>query len=80
MFLFDEDDVERRNKHSDVIPTKRLQNNVHTFNLSTSSSSNRNIICTPNTNVVRAITGFMTRDTKHMGSSWFLVGFVLLDL
>ena len=40
-----------RNKHSEVIPTKCIQSNVHTFYLSTSSSlSNKNILCTPDTN------------------------------
>ena len=40
-----------RNKHSEVIPTKCIQSNVHTFYLSTSSSlSTKNILCTPDTN------------------------------
>jgi hypothetical protein len=40
-----------RYRHSDVMPTKSLQNKVHSFYLSTSCSlSIKNILCTPNTN------------------------------
>jgi hypothetical protein len=40
-----------RYRHSDIMPTKSLQNKVHSFYLSTSCSlSIKNILCTPNTN------------------------------